>query len=287
MSGFTPVRDKPMFELDNDQLIPTELSGGPWHPGSLHGSAMLGIMARAAEQYPSDRPRQVARLTVDMMKAAPRAPLRIDTEVIRSGKNIEWLQLRLKAEGETFVQASAMRIREAEVEVGQPYQAQGESPAAPEAPIEDFFHWPGAETPAYHHTLDIGFSWFQQLPVMWFRSCVPLVAGEPLTPLQRTAMAGDWTYAVPNIALRIREGKSSEDFGFFAINPDTTLNISRPMRGDWLGILARVDYDHCGMGAVSGQLFDHQGAMGFSSQSVLIRGPEAAPMHVKRQQDQS
>ena len=50
---------------------------GPWYEGTLHGSAMLAAIARGAEQHPTDVPRQVVRLTVDMMRAAPMSPLRI------------------------------------------------------------------------------------------------------------------------------------------------------------------------------------------------------------------
>ncbi len=284
MSGFQPVRNQPMFEWDNDFLIPTQFAAGPWHPNSLHGSVMMGIMARAAERYPSDRPRQVARLTVDMMRAAPMAPFTIETRVVRAGKSIDVLELSWQAEGEEYVRGSAMRIRTDDFPVGDPYRPQVETPQPPAKPITDrFFDWPGADQPGYHHTIDVAFNWFHGNPIMWFRSCVPLVDGEPLSPLQRMALSSDWTYSIPNIDLRIRENKSTQDYDFAAINPDTTLNISRLMQGEWFGILTRINYQDHGMGVVSGEMFDTQGALGFSSQSVLIRGAHAVPMHHKKQ----
>jgi hypothetical protein len=109
MMNYTPKRDCAIFEKDGDLLIPTVLAKGPWYANSLHGSSMMGLMARAAEQHPSDIPRLVSRLTVDMMRAAPMAPLRTETEIVRSGKNVEFLDVRLFAGAELFIRATAMR----------------------------------------------------------------------------------------------------------------------------------------------------------------------------------
>ena len=68
---------------------------------------------------------------------------------------------------------------------------------------------------------------------------------------------------------------------FFAINPDTTINLQRQPEGEWIGIQAYPGFDDYGAGTVAAPLFDQQGVIGFCTQSVLIRGEEAAPMHVK------
>src|SRR5690606_30116211 len=74
-SPHDPANVGALFTLDGDLIVPGPFTRGPWYDDALHGSAMLALMARAAEQHPTDVPRQVVRLTVDMMRAAPMAPL--------------------------------------------------------------------------------------------------------------------------------------------------------------------------------------------------------------------
>lgn len=279
--NYTPKRDCAIFDKDGDLLIPTLLAKGPWYANSLHGSSMMGLMARAAEQHPSDIPRLVSRLTVDMMRAAPMAPLRTETEIVRSGKNVEFLDVRLFAGEELFIRGSAMRIRQQDVVIDDYFRG---LPPYPSLPVQDdkaFFQWPGAEEPGYHHAIDLRMDEHQGFPILWFRLAVPLVTGEENSSIVQLATACDWTYAVPNIVHRRKTSIEMDQQTFFAINPDTTINFFRPSQGQWLGLKAQASYGDIGSGACSAQLFDEQGPIGFSSQTVLIRGNEGAPMHVK------
>jgi hypothetical protein len=121
-------------------------------------------------------------------------------------------------------------------------------------------------------------------PILWFRLAVPLVQGEKNSDMVELATACDWTYAVPNIVHRRKTGIEMDQQTFFAINPDTTINFFKPKQGEWLGLKANVSYGD--VGSVSAQIFDEHGPIGFSSQTVLIRGNESAPMHVKENNSQ-
>ncbi len=277
-------RDCGIFKKDGDLLIPTVLAQGPWYANSLHGSSMMGLMARAAEQHESDLPRLVSRLSVDMMRAAPMAPLTTETEVVRSGKNVEFLDVRLMSEGELYVRATAMRIRQQEVEIEDYFRGIGESPKVPQGDPRAFFQWEGAENPGYHHAIDMHMDEHEGIPILWFRLAVPLVEGEENSSYIQIGTACDWTYAVPNIVYRRKNNIEMSDQKFFAINPDTTINGFRPHLGDWVGLKGQATYGDIGSGTCGAQLFDEQGPLGFSSQTVLIRGNEAAPLHVKAQQ---
>jgi acyl-coenzyme A thioesterase PaaI-like protein len=279
---YTPKRDCAIFEKDGDLLIPTILAKGPWYANSLHGSSMMGIMARAADQHPSDIPRLVSRLTVDMMRAAPMGPLKTETEIVRSGKNVEFLDIRLLSEGELYVRGSAMRIRQKNVGIEDYFSGIPPYPSLPESNGHAFFQWPGAEDPGYHHSIDIRMDEHEGKPVLWFRLAVPLTEGEENSSIVQLATACDWTYAVPNIVYRHKNNLGMEEQKFFAINPDTTINFFRPIAGKWVGIKAQATYGEIGSGCCGAQLFDEKGPVGFSSQTVLIRGNEGAPMHVKK-----
>lgn len=275
---YTPKRDEALFRLDGELLIPGVLSKGPWYEGTLHGSAMLAAVARAAEQHHSDVPRQVVRLTVDMMRAAPMTPLRVETSTVRSGKGIDFVDIAMYAGGEVYVRGTALRMRLTDLVVDEP----GETDECPQAPDPDVrvtpaFDRPGADEPAFHHAIDIHAD--RATATVWFRLAVPVVEGETTTSSVTVATLADWTYAGPHL-LRTAAG-SEDERTVFAINADTTINTFRPMAGEWLGLRTTSHTGSLGAGTSGAQLFDELGPVGFTSQSVLVRGASGAPLSVK------
>lgn len=280
-TSYTPKRDEALFRLDGDLLIPGVLCRGPWYEGSLHGSAMLAALARGAEQHPTDVPRQVVRLTIDMMRAAPMAPLRVETSTVRSGKSIDFVDVALYAEDELWARGTALRVRLADLVVES--NDSHEQPTRPPEPpgVEQTgtppFQGPGADEPAFHHALDIHID--PDEDTVWFRLAVPVVEGETNTGFVTAASIVDWTYVVPML---IRSAGASPSFdddqAVFAINVDTTLNTVRPMEGARLGMRTTSHVGPLGAGAAGAQLFDDAGLLGFCTQSILVRGPSGAPL---------
>src|SRR5262249_17406534 len=87
-----------VYRLDGATAIASDLSSGPW--GRMqHGSAPAALIAHVAEAMPSALPMRVARLTIDLMRPVPIAPLTIKTEVLRDGRKIRLLRIDLLAEG--------------------------------------------------------------------------------------------------------------------------------------------------------------------------------------------
>jgi len=273
-----------LFEPDGGRFVPAPLARGPWYPDTQHGSPMLGLLARALEELPAERPMQVARFTADLMRAAPLAPVEVRARVHRAGKHVEYAEASLLADGVECARATALRMRMGEVAV--PESVEGETrAAAPPLPADDGGRgWAAGagEGEAMHHAFEIrpvpGF----ETPTVWFRLTVPLVRGEAPSPLVRVAVTSDFTYAVA-VMRRIRQdGRFLVRQPFVAINADTTLNLHRPMRGEWLCLDTRTHVDPVGAATASARLFDAAGPIGFASQSLLVRGPEAAPESWKR-----
>lgn len=285
--SYTPKRDVPVFRQENNSFIPTVLAQGPWYANSLHGSSMMALMAHAAEQFPSDIPRLVSRLTVDMMRAAPMAALTTEVKVMRSGKNVEFLDIHLLSDGKLYIRGSAMRIRVQDVTIDDYFRGIEPFPALPEKNDDEFFRFPGAENPGYHHVIDMRMDEHQGFPILWFKLAVPAIEGFENSSIVKLAAACDWTYAVPNIVHRRKTGIEMDQQTFFAINPDTTINFFRPVEGDWVGLKAQAAYGDLGSGTCAAQLFDCKGPVGFSSQTVLIRGNEGAPLRIKEKSMQS
>jgi acyl-CoA thioesterase len=280
-ASYAPRRDGALFHRDGDLLVPQPLSKGPWYEGTLHGSAMLAAMARAADQHPTDVPRQVVRLTVDMLRAAPMSPLRLETTTVRAGKSIDHVDVAMFAGDELCVRASALRVRLTELEVDD--AASHEEPPSPPHPDLELtppFDRPGAEEPAFHHAIDVHAD--VATSTVWFRLMAPVVEGEETSGFVRLAALADWTYAAPSL-LRAAAGESpfAEERRVFAINADTTINAYRPVEGAWIGFRTTSHIGHHGAGTSGAAAFDEAGPLGFTSQSVLVRGPSGAPLAVR------
>lgn len=276
----------PIFNKEADQLFPTKMATGPWYEGTQHGSSMMLLAAYAAETYCSATNRQVTRLTVDMMKAVPMKPVKLVTDVRRSGKYMDVLDISIQSEGEECVRASALCFRVDDVPVAERVTYQGTVPKLP-PPLKKPMFADSLHRDGFHNALDLRIDLQAEPAVMWFRLLPEVVGGEAVLPLLRVALCADWTYSIPNIAHRFRTGERFEDQAFFAINPDTTINLHRQAVGEWIGLQTYMSYGHHGAGTVSAQLFDEEGALGYSSQSVLIRGVTKAPMHIKEKQNSS
>lgn len=281
MSTYIPLRDEALFQLDGDLLVPGVLSKGPWYEGTLHGSAMLAAIARGAEQHPTDVPRQVVRLTVDMMRAAPMSPLRVVTSTVRAGKSLEVVDIAMYANGDLCVRGTALRARINELVVDDA-EPPAHCPPPPPAGVtgEPLFRHPGAERPAFHHGIDVHLDLAES--TVWFRLMVPIVEGETNSSFVTVATLADWTYAAPRlIGAATGDDRPPTEQTVFAINADTTVNLHRPMTGEWLGLRTTSHVGALGAGSSGAAMFDELGPVGFSTQSVLVRGPGRAPLSMK------
>ena len=100
-----------VFRVEGNRVFTTEHAGGPWDARMQHGGAPSALIVWAAERIPTLQPMHVARLTVDLMRPVPVAPLTIETEVVREGRKIQLCAVRLFAEGVEVVRASVLKIR--------------------------------------------------------------------------------------------------------------------------------------------------------------------------------
>src|SRR6476660_3027613 len=87
-----------LFERDGDRVVPTELCRGPWHPNACHGGAPSALFATVCEQHEPGPASFVARLTVELMRPVPIAPLVLSVATIRPGKKVQWIEAHLHDE---------------------------------------------------------------------------------------------------------------------------------------------------------------------------------------------
>lgn len=266
-----------VFARDGDERwIPQPLATGPWYAGTLHGSAMIGLLARAIEGAPGDDAFQVTRFTVDMMRAAPLAPLETPRVVLHAGRTSEFVEARIEADGRVCARATALRLRLESIDTSsQPSHYGTGLPMPPPADPEST----GSFLPDLDEPLPPGFHQavaFQPVPgaerpAVWLRMRLPLIEGEAPSPFVRTAVVCDWTYSVPFIAEAFRRRGIPAARAFSAINPDTSVNLHRPMRGEWVGLDGLIHYGGRGAGTALAFVHDVEGPIGHSSQAILLR----------------
>lgn len=225
---------------------------------------------------------QTVRLTVDFARAAPLAPVETPTRLVRRGKSLEIIEARIEAAGEVYGRATALRFRLDEIDVSEAAPRYGMGPRHPLPRADQVPQLPSLDDgnmEVFHMALEMRAPVGAEGPAFWFRLVCPFVAGEENTPLVRAAIAADWTYAVPFLhGLQMDPTAPRLEQSFTTINPDTSLNLHRPMEGEWLCLDSHVHYAGLGAGTAMALLHDEQGPVGHSSQSILIRGADKRPI---------
>ena len=186
-----------IYSVDGPTAETSAFAGGPWDPKLQHGAAPSSLICWAVENLPSPVPMRVARLTVDLMRPVPVAPLTVATEVLREGRKIQLVSVRLLAGTTEVVRATALRIRIDRQEM--PTIANGpavELPLPELCSAPDFF---ATETPFLKGLeMRVAKGGFRTPgpAAVWYRATRPIVAGAALSPLMRAVIAADAVDAV-------------------------------------------------------------------------------------------
>lgn len=251
-----------IFRIDGRRAITSPNAAGPWSPDMQHGSAPSGLVTWAAEAMPTPVPMQIARLTIDLMRPVPLAPLAIETEVLRQGRKIQLCEVRLKADDVLVVRATVLKIRseaqalpagiaDAPIEVPGPEQSRVEPADFSSSPFVSGMSLRAARGGFAHP----GSS------AIWYRVDRPLVEGAPVSPVMRAVVASDFSNAT-SVALDFRH--------WTFLNADLTISLARQPVGDWI----LLDGDCCigpdGAGLAMARLGDQHGYFGRAVQSLVI-----------------
>jgi hypothetical protein len=248
-----------LYTFEDGFYLPGPLTVGPWSAEAQHGGPVAGLLAGAVEEAAGGK--QTVRLTVELLKPVPLSPLRIETTVPRPGRNVSLVEASLLSGPTEVARARALAIRRQKMDVpvdrsGPPVPPPDEgSPAA----------LPGTARTAFVEAMDLRFArggWEERGPVtMWTRLLVPVVAGRPTSPLQRTAAAADFGNGVSRVL-------DFETHTF--INPDLTVSLARVPEGEWILFDAVSRLSGEGYGQAESQIFDPIGPVGRSVQSLIV-----------------
>lgn len=258
---------------DGDRFAPTALARGPWTPKAQHGGPPAALLARAAERFEDGERTFVARLTIELLRPVPLTPLAIRSRFARPGKKVQLVESVLLADDVEVARGTALRMRREAVPLpndlptvtAPPGPLSGAASAPPWSQQVDYdaFHNGGVE-----HRFVAGSFLAAGPSTDWIRLRVPLVAGEQTSPLSRVAAAADFGNGISWVL--------SRNDGYAFINPDLTISLSRYPVGEWVCLDAATQIGPHGTGLAESRLFDEQGAIGRSVQSLLIERSASA-----------
>ena len=264
-----PASAEGFFRADGGVLIPAEFASSPWG-AVLHGRLIGGLTARAVEQaHAADPDLFCSRLTIDMFRSAPLAPVRVTARPVRAGRRIAVLEVTVEQDNGPVGQGKAVLLRRSQ---------------QPEGTFRSTPRW-GAPTPlelgppqvpaagrrwtAPWQSWSVGPPGTTAGPLrdgMWIREVHPLVTGEELTPLIRLSMSADLASPV----------SFSSDRGLDFINADYTIYLGRDPHDEYIGIQPYGQISERGVAAGQCVAHDLQGPVGFIS-TTAVANPMARP----------
>jgi hypothetical protein len=249
---------------------PTFATESPWSSDAQHGGPPTALLAHAMRTRQHADGMRIARITVEFLGVIPRASLTAETSILRDGRRVRLVEASLLADGKPVALARAWQIATSggsadRRDAGIPVEglAAEPPPALPDAQPQEYFsefrHWGYGES--------IEWRWVRGSygsageAVVWARPRIPLVAGQPMHPLERVLVVADSANGVSS-ALSPRE--------WLFIPPGVNVTMHRHPDGDWVYLAATSTLSADGLGSTLGILGDRCGPLGSVAQPLLV-----------------
>jgi len=261
-----------MYTRDGDAFIPTRHAGSPWSATSQHGGPVNALFMRTMEKTVEDTGMRVARLTVDILKPVPMAPLTVTATVRRQGRSMATIDAELTrlddAAPIALARSIALKVRE---DLETLFVPETEKLPGPEGLSgHDLISPERRKTghPGFHLSVEVRTTGDGDKRIIWFTSPLDLVDGEIMTPTQRVAAFCDVTTIVSGRLQKSPPGGWDNTMHFPMLNTDSTMHLFRPPVGVWFGFSNSFIADNQGIGVAEVALHDERGSLGRSAQTV-------------------
>jgi hypothetical protein len=262
------MEERALFLREGDAYVGTILTQGGWDPDAANGGAVLALLGHCLEDVPSLVPMIVSRFTVDLMRPVPIGRhLHVVPTIIREGKKIQIVQIQVLVDGVEHVRATALRLRDAEVDSPDlPASTNDARPAdamvGPE--LARVMQGPSSGVAGFLDAIDM-----RRAPMddggfgCWVRLAVPVVAGEPVRPTSRLTVGFDYANLI---------GVNEHPGEVTMINPDVSAHVLRQPTGEWIAITGETRFNPAmGRGLSWATLSDDDGPFAVVSMSQLVQ----------------
>lgn len=259
-----------LYARDGEFFLPTDASGSPWHPSVLHGGSATGLLGFAIEALvPAGY--FVTRISMDLMRPVPKAPLAVRAGIARDGSRLKIIEVEVTHNGKPVCRASASLAKTQTITLPAyapvPHAPPSQPDALPQFSIQDMLDAKGLAIPrGLHSRVQVRSEkpWEERGRNMsWLRLPVDVVEGVALTPFARVCLVSDLGNGVAQLNLGNAAGM---------INSDVTLALYRVPQGEWIGFASEAQVQQTGVGVVYSTLYDVSGSVGHVLQSVMVNG---------------
>lgn len=253
------------FTSDPDGVFRgTDAARSPWNEDHCHGGPVAGLAARAVEAL-IPAPKQLVRLTLDLIRPVPIAGVQLQAQITREGRSTATAQVTVAGlDGKPCAVGTSLHLINADV---------GDLPTAPVTvpdrsqarPDPGFLKLKAHQKPGFGDFVEIAVpqGGVPQLgpKAIWMRA-PGIVQGEPPSPFQMLCPLADCGNGIsPNGA-----------FGTATfVNPDLTIVMHRAPKGAWLQSDAKSHWQSTGVGLAQAEISDEHGPVATALQTLLVR----------------
>jgi hypothetical protein len=250
------MTNEPFFTIEGTHYVPTPASRGPWNPNSLHGRVIVGLLGAEIERLYGSPEFMPARLTVDMYRLPDLSPVEVVTRPVREGNRIKVIDAEFISGGVSAGRATCQLLKRTENPPGNVWKPEiwdvpkpADIPPPESGPMGGM--WAMRRIAGDFGTVGQKRTWMSEVR--------ELVAGRPLTPFVRVAVAADFSSPFAHAG----------DQGLQFINSDVTVYLHREPRTEWIGfeVIDHGATDGVAVGAC--RLYDEEGPIGEASCTAL------------------
>ncbi|ONH29220.1 hypothetical protein BL253_17155 [Pseudofrankia asymbiotica] len=260
-------------QLDDGRYLPGRFASGVWGARTISGRILGGLIGHVLEQEQAEPGYRLARLTVDMFRSIPSAPLAATTSLVRAGGRIRVADVHVSHDGVPVTRATAVFLRPSSNPDGEIWHAdRGDWPApALGSPNPELQAGSRADVrpmmPSVTLTTVLGPTPGVERGGVWLRELREVVEGTALTPLVRAVLCADMTSPTTH------RGTG----GIQYINTDFTLTLVREPVGEFFGVLAEDQYAVGGVSFGQATIHDAAGLLGACVTTTLANPGKANP----------
>jgi hypothetical protein len=236
-------------------------TAGPWGPESQHGGPPAALLGRAVERLADGGARTVGRITMELLGPVPVGPLRVSAAVVRPGRTVSLVEATLYDEQRDRPVATAAAWLFPATEDGP-----GKVTPLPHGPADGVEKprpgsWSGGYLDAVEWRWIVGSVGEPGPGVVWMRPPGELVAGEPISPLQRLLACVDSASGASACL-------DPAEWGF--LNTELTVHVLRPPVGEWVCLDATTTLGIGAIGMATSSVHDELGLVARSAQALLV-----------------
>ena len=244
---------------DLSRFASTDHTRSNWSREIQHGSPPLALLTKAVEESLAPGMR-IGRLSMDLLGAVPVSEVAVRAWTERPGRRICLMAAEMTdPSGRAVARLSAWALAvsdTADIAMDRyPPLVEGKTAT---------LTWDWPEMTGYLDSVEFRPQNGQSAgaTVYWMRALSGLVDDEPTTPLQRLTMVVDSANGIGGVLDPER---------FLYMNTDTTVHLHRLPTGQDFGVRARGSIGPDGIGVTTAEIFDQQGFVGTSAQTLLVQ----------------